>query len=80
MDHLFMRVVQLGQAAQKHCRGSDVLIASSELWGTVPPIHGVVLDPTSVTPGVARWFMRAGHSVVCRARWRSHRLVQSLLS
>ena len=60
MDRLFMRVVRLGQAAQKHCRSGDVLIGLSELWGIVPPVHGVVLDPTGVTPCAAHRFMRSG--------------------
>ena len=80
MDRLFMRVVWLGQATQKHCRGGDVLVRPSKVWGIVPPIHGVVLDLTGVTPGVARRSMRMGHSVVRRARWRSWWLMQPLLS
>jgi len=48
VDRLFMRVVRLGQATQKHCRGGDVLVHLSEVWGIVPPIHGVVLDLTGV--------------------------------
>ena len=75
-----MRVVWLRQAAQKHCRGSDVLIGPSELWGIVPPVHGVVLDPTGVTPGAARRSTRMGRSVVRRALWHSWWLVQPLLS
>ena len=80
MDHLFMRVVRLGQAAQKHCRGGDVLIGPSKLWGIVPLIHGVALDLTGVTPGAARLSMRTGRSVVRRACWRSWWLVHPLLS
>ena len=75
MDRLFLGVVQLGKATQKHCRSGDVLIGPSELWGIVPPVHGVALDPTGATPGAARRFMRMGHSVVLRARWRTRRLV-----
>ena len=80
MDRLFLRVVRLGQATQKHCRSGDVLIGLSELWGIVPPIHGVALDPTGATPGVARRFMRTERSVGRRERWGSQRLVQPLLS
>ena len=80
MDRLFMRVVRLGQAAQEHCRGGDVLTGPSELRGIGPPIHGVALDLTGVTPGAARRSMRMGRSVVRRARWRSRWLVQPLLS
>ena len=49
MDRLFLGVVRLGKAAQKLCRSGDVLIGPSELWGIVPPVHGVALDPTGVT-------------------------------
>ena len=70
MDRL-LGVVWLGKAAQKHCRNGDVLIGPSELWGIVPPVHGVALDPTGVTLGAAHRFMRTRHSVVHRARWRS---------
>ena len=79
MDHLFMRVVRLGQAAQKHCHIGDVLTGPSELWGIVPPIHGVALDPMGTTPGAARRSMRMGRSVVRRACWHSRWLVQPLL-
>ena len=75
MDRLFMRVVRLGQAAQKHCRGGDVMIGSSELWGMIPPIHGVVLDPMGVTPGAARRSTRTGRDMVRRACWRSRGLM-----
>ena len=80
MDRLFLGVVRLGKAAQKHCRSSDVLIGPRKLWGIVPPVHGVALDPTGGTPGAARRFMCTGRSVVRRARWLSRRLVQPLLS
>ena len=80
MDSLFLGVIRLGKAAQKHCRSGDVLIGPSELWGIVPPVHGVALDPTGVTPGAARRSMRTRLSVVRRARWRSQQLVQPLLS
>ena len=68
MDRLFLGVVRLGKAAQKHCCGGDVLTGPSELWGIVPPIHGVALDLKGVTPGAARRSMRTGRSVVRRAR------------
>ena len=51
MDRLFMRVVRLGQATQKHCRCGDVLVRPSEVQGIIPPVHGVVLDLTGVPPG-----------------------------
>ena len=80
MSRLFLRVVRLRKAAQKYCRSGDVLIGLSELWGIVPPIHGVALDPTGTTPGAARRSMRMGRSVVHQAHWRSQWLVQQLLS
>ena len=36
MDRLFLGVVRLGKATQKHCYSGDVLIGLSELWGIVP--------------------------------------------
>ena len=45
MDRLFLRVVWLGEATQKHYRGGDVLIGLSKLWGIIPPVHGIALDP-----------------------------------
>ena len=80
MDRLFIRVVRLGQAAQKYCHDDDVLTSLSELRGISPPIHGVALDLMGMTPGAARQSMRMGRSVVHRARWRSRCLVQPLLS
>jgi len=80
VDRLFMRVIRLGEAAQKHRHGDDVLIGLSELWGIIPPVHGVVLDPTGVTPGAVCRSMRTERSVGRRACWRSRRLVQPLLS
>ena len=68
VDHLFLGVVRLGKAAQKHYRRGDVLASLSELWGIVPPIHDVALDLAGMTPGAARWVTRTGHIVVCRAR------------
>ena len=80
MDRLFLGVVRLGKAAQKHCRSGDVLIGPSELWEVVSPVHGVALDPMGVTPCVAHRFMCTERSVGRRARWHSRRLVQPLLS
>ena len=60
MDRLFMRVVRLRQATQKHYRSGDVLTGLSELWVIIPPVHGVALDPTGMTPGAARRSMRTG--------------------
>ena len=37
MDRLFLGVVRLGKAAQKHYHSGNVLIGPSELWGIVPP-------------------------------------------
>ena len=64
VDRPLLGVDGLGNAAQKHCHSGDVLIGLSELWGVVPPIHGVALDPTGVTSGAAHWFMCIGRSVV----------------
>ena len=80
MDHLFLRVVRLGKAAQKYCRSGDVLIGPSELWGIVSPIDDVALNLAGTTLGVARWVMRTGRNVVCRARRRRWRLVLPPLS
>ena len=80
MDRLFMRVVRLGQAAQKHCHGGDVLVRPSEVRGIVSPVHGAALDLMGVTPGAAHRSMRMGRSVVRRARWRSRWLMQPMLS
>ena len=80
MDRLFLRVVRLGEAAQKHCRSGDVLIGPSELWGIVPPIDDVALDLAGVTPGVAHWVTRMGRIVVRRARQRRWCLVLPPLS
>ena len=80
MDRLFMRVVGLRQAAQKHCHGGDVLTGSSELRGIGPPIYGVVPDLMGVPLGAARQSLRVGRSVVRRACRRSWWLVQPLLS
>ena len=68
MDCLFLGVVQLRKAAQKHCCSGDVLIGLSELWGIVPPVHGVALDPMGMTLGVAHRSMHMEHSVGRRAR------------
>ena len=75
VDCLFLGVIRLEKATQKHCGRSDVLTSLSELWGIVPPVHDVALDLAGVTPGAARRFMCTGRSVVCRARRRRWRLV-----
>ena len=80
MDRLFQGVVRLGKAAQKHCRSGDVLIGSSELWGIVPPVHGVALDPTGATPGTARRAKHMGRNMLYRLRRRRRWLVLSSLS
>ena len=80
MDRLFLGVVRLGKAAQKHCRSIDVLVSLSELWGIVPPVHDVALDLAGATPGAAHRFMCAGRSMVHRARRRRWQLVLPPLS
>ena len=80
MDRLFLRVVQLREAAQKHCRSGDVLIGLSKLWGIIPLIHDVTLDLAGVTPGAARRVTRMGRNVLHRSRRRRWWLVLSPLS
>ena len=67
MDHLFLGVVRLGKATQKHCHGGDVLASPSELWGIVPPIRDVMLDLAGVTPGASHRVTHMGHIMVRRA-------------
>ena len=72
MDRLFLGVVRLGKATQKHYHSSDVLVNLSDLWGIVPPVHDVALDLVGATPGISCRVTRTGHSVVRRAhrhRW-----------
>ena len=71
VDHLFLGVVRLRKAVQKHYHSGDVLIGLSELWRIVPPIHGVALDAMGATPGVACRFMHTEHSLGRKARWHS---------
>jgi len=80
VDRLFLWIVWLGKAAQKHCRGGDVLANPSELWGIIPPIHDVMLDLAGATPSITRRVPRTGCSVVRRARRRMWRLVLPPLS
>ena len=80
MDRPFVRVVRLGQAAQEHCRGGNVLTGPSELRGITAPNRGVALDLTGATPSVVRRSMRIGRSVVRQARWCGRWLMQPLSS
>ena len=80
MDRLFLGVVRLGKATQKHCRNGDDLVSPRELWGIVPPIHDVALDLADTTPGATHRFMCMGRSVVRQARQCRWRLVLSSLS
>ena len=64
VDRLFLGVVRLRKAAQKHHRHGDVLASPSELWGIVPPVDDVALDLPGMTPGAARWVTRVGGSVL----------------
>ena len=80
MDHLFLGVVRLGKAVQKHCCGGDVLASLSELWGIVPPVHDVALDLAGVTPGATCRVTRTGRIMVCRACWHRWWLVLLPLS
>ena len=67
MDYLFMRVVRLGQAAQKHCRGGDVLIGPSELWGIVP-LSMVLCWTRRVRPRAPLAGLRAWGAAWCAER------------
>ena len=58
-DCMLLGVNMIRKAMQKHRRSGDVLASPSELWRIVPPIHDVALDLAGVTPGAARWVMRA---------------------
>ena len=72
VDRLFLGVVQLGKAAQKHRCSGDVLASPSELWGVVPSIDDVALDLTGATPGAAHRVMCTWCSVLrraCQRRW-----------
>ena len=80
VDHLFVRVVRLGQATQEHYRGGNVLTGLSKLRGIGPPNRGVALDLTGVTPSAIRRSMRTGRSVVRRARWCGRWLMRPLSS
>ena len=68
MDRLFLGVIRLGKAAQKHCRSGDVSGQPERTVGIVPPIHDVVLDLAGVTSGTARRVTRTGRIVVRRVR------------
>ena len=80
MDRLFLGVVWLRKATQKHRRCGDVLACPSELWGIIPLVDDVVLNPAGVTPGAARRVTCIGRIVVCRAHRRRWRLVVPPLS
>ena len=80
VDCLFLGVIRLEKATQKHCGRSDVLASLSELWGIVPPVHDVALDLAGVTPGAARRVMHAWHKVLHQTRWRRWRLALPPLS
>ena len=72
MDRLFLGVVRLGKAAQKHCRSGDVLASPSELWGVIPLNHDVALDLAGMTLSAAHRVMCMGHDVLhraCQHRW-----------
>ena len=54
VDRPLLGVDGLGNAAQKHCRSSNVLASPSELWGIVPLVHDVASDLAGATLGAAR--------------------------
>ena len=64
VDRLFLGVVQLGKAAQKHHHSGDVLASPSELWGIVPLVDNVALDLAGATLGAARRVTRMGRNVL----------------
>ena len=64
VDRLFLGVVRLRKATQKHYRSGDVLVSPSELWGIFPPVHDVALDLAGATLSAARRVTRTGRSVV----------------
>ena len=78
VDRMFTRVVRLGQAAQEHYRGGNVLTGPCELWGVGPSIRGVALDLTGATPSTVRRSARVGRSVTRRACWRDWWLMRPL--
>ena len=80
MDRPLLGVDGLGNAAQKHCRNSDVLASPSKLWEIVPLVHDVMLDLTGATPGATRRAKRMGCNVSHRLRRRRRRLVLPSLS
>ena len=73
VDRLFLGVIRLEKATQKHCRDDDVLVGPSELWGVVPPVHDVALDLEGVTPSIAHRVTRTrcarGTVVAVRTTW-----------
>ena len=63
VDCVLLGVDRLGNAVQKHCRSSDVLAGSGELWEIAPLAHDVMLDLTGTTPGATCRAMRMGCNV-----------------
>ena len=64
VDRPLLVVDGLRNAAQKHCRSSDVLASPSELWGVIPLVHDVALDLAGAPVGTARRVTRMGHDVL----------------
>ena len=67
VDDLFLGVVRLEKAAQKHCRSGDVLASPSELWGIIPSVDYVVLDLTGATLSTTCGVMCVWRSMLCCA-------------
>ena len=80
VDRLLLGVDGLGNAAQKHCRSSDVLDSPSKLREIVPLVHDVVLDLAGVTLGTAHRVMCIGRNMLHRACRHKQRLVLPPLS
>ena len=68
MDRLFLGVLWLRKAAQKHCRSGDVMVSPSELWGVIPLVHDAALDLAGATLGAARRITCMGRNVLHRVR------------
>ena len=69
VDRLLLGVGRLGEAAQKHRRGSDILASPSKLRGIIPSSQDVMLDLAGTGSSAARRVVR----MCLRALHRAHR-------
>ena len=67
MDCLFLGLVRLRKATQKHRHRGNVLASPSELWGIIPPVDDVALNLADVTPGAACRVTCKGHNMLHQA-------------